>query len=140
MEDATCMRVPYALSTRSDGGRRPAGTRQRHSRGFDFAPLLWMIVLTAFVVGTGMLPTVEDRVPSGQTATISVRVSQSDTLWSIASSHRIPGMSTSRMVELIARANALNDGGIRAGAVLLIPTEGTAPISYAEATNPPAVR
>jgi spore germination protein YaaH len=94
-----------------------------------------MVVLAAFIICVGVLPTAQDRVPSGQTTTIAVRVSQSDTLWSIAASHRLPGVSTARMVELITESNGLPQGGVRAGAVLLVPAEPASANTYAQARD-----
>jgi spore germination protein YaaH len=92
-----------------------------------------MAVLAAFLITVGLLPTAQDRVPSGQTSTIAVRVSQADTLWSIAAAHRLPGVSTARMVELISEASALTPGAVRAGAVVRVPVEPAADTSYAQA-------
>jgi Tfp pilus assembly protein FimV len=96
------------------------------------APILWALALAVFLICVGMLPTAEGRVPSGQTTTIAVRVSQADTLWSIAAAHRLPGVSTSEMVELISTANSLQSSAIRAGAVLRVPAEAPPVTSYAQ--------
>lgn len=96
-----------------------------------------MVVLTVSVIAVGLVPTARDRVPASQTSTIAVRVSQADTLWSIAASHRLPGTSTARMVELISQANSLPQGGVYAGAVLRIPAQPAPGGSYAQAGDPP---
>jgi LysM domain len=118
---------------------RTAATQPHSARGashherLDLAPLVWMLVLATFVIAVGSLPTAQDRVPSGQTSTIAIRVSQADTLWTIAASHRLPGTSTARMVELISEANSLPQGALHAGAVLRVPVELSSESAYAQA-------
>lgn len=99
-----------------------------------------MILLAAIIIGVGLLPTVEGRLPSAQTSTIAVRVSQADTLWSIAASHRLPGVSTSQMVRIITEANSLSQGGIRAGSVLNVPVVPLDSSAYAQAGGPSTLR
>jgi len=120
------------------GPARAAVTRVKPKRSNRsmIMPIVWMALLAAFVITLGALPTARDRVPSGATSTIAVRVSQSDTLWSIAASHRLPGTSTARMVELISAANALPQGSLRAGAVVRVPVEVMTDATYAQAGAP----
>jgi Tfp pilus assembly protein FimV len=91
-----------------------------------------MLALAVFLICVGMLPTAQGRVPSGKTTTIAVRVSQADTLWSIAAANRLPGISTAEMVDLISQANSLQSSGIRAGAVLRVPAAAAALTAYAQ--------
>jgi len=120
------------------GPARAAVTRVRpkRSKRSIIVPIVWMALLAAFVITLGALPTARDRVPSGETSTIAVRVSQADTLWSIAASHRLPGTSTARMVELISEANALPQGALRPGAVVRVPVEVMSDATYAQAGAP----
>jgi Tfp pilus assembly protein FimV len=92
-----------------------------------------MAVLTFFIITVGTLPAVGDPVPSCPSASTTVRVSFSDTLWSIAAAHRLPGFSTAQMVRLIADANGLTTGGLDEGTVLRVPAEAIPDTSYAEA-------
>lgn len=102
------------------------------------APVLWMAALALFIIAVGVLPAVGDPVPSGSTATIAVRVSPSDSLWSIAAAHRLPGMSTAQMVGLIKQQNALSGGALEAGAVLQVPGEQAPGVAYAQVGEPVA--
>jgi len=123
----------YGFGSRHTARRSAVRVPSRRQGSAALAPLAWMAVLAAFVITVGLLPTAQDRVPSGQTSTIAVRVSKADTLWSIAAAHRLPGVSTARMVELISEASALTPGAVRAGAIVRVPVEPAADMSYAQA-------
>ena len=123
----------YGLGSQRKTRRSPDRIRTRRCGTSALAPLAWMAVLAAFVIAVGLLPTAQDRVPFGRTSTIAVRVSRADTLWSIAAAHRLPGVSTARMVELISEANALTPSAVRAGAVVRVPVEPAADTAYAQA-------
>lgn len=99
------------------------------------APIAWMTVLAIAVCGLGAVAMLRDAVPSASPATIAVRVAPSDTLWSIAQANRLPGVSTARTVEAIARINGLKDLAIRAGAVLHIPTIEVTDAAFAQAES-----
>jgi Tfp pilus assembly protein FimV len=94
-----------------------------------------MTVLMLFIVLVGVLPAAGDPVPPRPAATITVRVSQADTLWSIAAAHRLPGLSTTQMVRVIKEANALSFGALGAGDVLRVPAASTAEAAYAQVTT-----
>jgi Tfp pilus assembly protein FimV len=53
--------------------------------------------------------------------TRTVRVETGDTLWSIARTHPVSGLSTAQAAEKIARDNNLGTGTLAAGAVLVVP-------------------
>jgi Tfp pilus assembly protein FimV len=128
VQDATCattMTPPY----RTDGRRQAA----RRSRTV-LAPLLWMLVLAASIICIGALPGAGEGSPAGRTAPVSIQVSPSDTLWSIADSHRLPGTTTAQMVAIIADANSLSRSGLRPGTVLRVPAQATSESAYAQAT------
>lgn len=99
-------------------------------------PVLWMALLAVFVIAVGVLPAAGDPVPSGSTATIAVRVSPTDTLWTIAAANRLPGLTTAQMVQVIRESNALGAGTLGAGAVLRVPAaRSDAGAAYAQATG-----
>lgn len=104
------------------------------------APFAWMIVLAITVVGLGSVVVLRDRVPSGSSATIAVRVAPADTLWSIAEANRMPGVSTARTVEAIARINGLDGTAISAGATLQVPASESADAAFAQAGPVAAIR
>lgn len=100
-----------------------------------------MAVLALFIVAVGVLPAVGDPVPSRPTATIQVRVSPTDTLWTIAAANRLPGLTTAQMVDVIREANQLPAGALGAGAVLRVPAaRSDVGIAYAQATGSSDVR
>ena len=119
-----------------EGAHTPRGPR----RGTRCAPVLWMTVLALFVVGVGVLPAAGDPIPSLPTATIAIRVSSTDTLWTIAAANRLPGLSTAQMVRVICEANALSAGGLDAGAVLRVPARSVSGTAYAQATVSPSAQ
>jgi hypothetical protein len=103
------------------------------------APVAWAVTLACAVAVIGLLPTTRDFVPSRPTAAISVSVSPSDTLWSIASAHRIPGMSTAETVQAIVAANRLSGVRVVAGTVISVPCEGIPDTALAQASVPSTV-
>ncbi len=112
-----------------------AQRRNERRRGFRIAPVFWMTALAAFIVIMGVLPAAGDPVPSSTSASITVRVSPADTLWSIAADHRLPGVSTAQMVRIIVQANTLRGTGLHAGAVILVPSPETPGSAYAQVTG-----
>jgi Tfp pilus assembly protein FimV len=110
--------------------------RRKHAcspEGMKAAPIVWMVILAAFIVAVGVLPAAGDPVPSGSSTAISIRVSASDTLWSIAAAHKLPGVSTAQMVRIIEQANPPADGVLHAGARLSVPVETAPDTAYAQA-------
>lgn len=135
------------VRTRATGGADTSGVGAvRHAqrrpvrRTFKAAPLFWMLALAMFIVGVGVLPAAGDPVPSGATATIAITVSPADTLWSIAASHKLPGVSTSEMVRLIKEANSLSGGAVAAGDTLRVPAEAMPDTAYAQVSDVSATR
>lgn len=57
----------------------------------------------------------------GQAQVVTVSVANGDTVWSIAESHPIQGVSTSDLVQLISQRNDLGSSPLRAGQQLQIP-------------------
>jgi len=119
----------------SSVGRSKGRARLRRRPAMRLAPTLWMLALAAFIVGVGVLPAAGDPVPSGATATIAVTVAQADTLWSIAATHRLPGVPTAEMVRRIKEANVLSGALVTAGDTLLIPVEPLPSGTYAQVSD-----
>jgi len=126
--------------TESPVHRRADGARRRGKSTMKVAPVLWMLALAVFIVGVGVLPAAGDPVPSGATATIAVTVSHSDTLWSIAAVHRLPGVPTAEMVRRIKEANSLSGALVSAGDTLRIPVEALPSGTYAQVSDVSASR
>lgn len=124
------------LRTRSDrAGTRPAGRAGRSLLDLSslVAPALWMIAVAVIVVGSGALMLSRQGVPSGASATINVRVSPSDTLWTIAAANRLPGSTTAATVEAITRANGLRGSRIVSGSTLRVPVVQAPETAFAQA-------
>jgi len=136
------------MATRRFGASsEPASPAPRRSRGGSrvhipplMAPFPWMTALAITVAMLGTVAILRDGVPSAASATIAVRVAPSDTLWSIAEAHRIPGVSTARTVEAIARINGLSGTLISAGATLRVPAIAVVDSAFAQAEEPSAIR
>ena len=97
------------------------------------APLIWMVALATIVSGLGVLALSREGIPSEASATISVRVSPSDTLWSIATANRLPGSTTAATVQAIARVNGLHDSRIVSGTTLRVPSATAPGTAFAQA-------
>lgn len=123
----------HADAAAKNGTREHVRTRGTRS-GARIAPAFWMTVLAIVIVAIGILPAAGDPVPTRPAASIPVRVSAADTLWSIAESHRVPGMSTAQMVSLIERSNTLT-GVLEPGTVLRVPAESSPHTSFAQVTG-----
>jgi len=124
-----------ARRTTPVAGRRTSRMRMQAAPASWAAPLLWMIVLALFVAGLGAVALLREGVPSGASSTISVRVSPSDTLWSIARANPQPGISTAAAVEAIARVNALSTSSLAPGTVLRVPAPTAAGDALAQARS-----
>ncbi len=53
--------------------------------------------------------------------TTTIRVSDTQTLWSLASEYRVSGFSTAQTAELIKDLNGMDDSSLQAGARILVP-------------------
>lgn len=99
---------------------RRAGRRSMTSCDTWRGPLVWALSLMLLIILAGVLPTPSDGLPS-TTASIEVRVTRADTLWDIASQHRLPGLSTAETVQAILRENVLESSEIHPGDRLRVP-------------------
>ena len=112
--------------------RRPQGAltcRRRNAmkahprvRGQRFAPaetgllLLLVLALAACVFISRSPQVAPDR-------TTTVRVTAGETLWNLARSHPVTGLSTAQTVELIADLNQLEDRALAVGTAVRVPSE-----------------
>jgi hypothetical protein len=121
--------------TRTRQDARDGNRREARPNGIRLAPVVWMAVLALFIVGVGILPAAGDPVAPRPGTSVQVTVRTSDTLWKIASEHRLPGVSTAQMVRLIRDANAV-DGNLACGSVLQIPAAPVSGTAYAQVSGP----
>jgi Tfp pilus assembly protein FimV len=84
------------------------------------------------MVLVGALPTARELAAVQPAAASTVRVAPSDTLWSIAKTHRTAGMTTAETVERIMRLNGLTDATLQAGALISVPADGEPSDAYAQ--------
>jgi Tfp pilus assembly protein FimV len=117
--------------------RRPV---RRTARPKWLGPVVWTIVLATFITVAGTLPTPHDSVPSRTASAILVTVAPADTLWSIASRHRLPGSSTAETVEAIVLANGMGRRTVSAGATLRVPVLGVSEAGFARSAETVAAR
>ena len=115
---------------------RPRGRRPGTPRRTWVAPVVRMAVLALVFALIGAAALTRHSVPS-TASTTTVRVSPSDTLWSIARANRLAGASTAETVQAIARANGLRGAPITPGTVLQVPRADTAPATLAQADGAP---
>jgi LysM domain len=136
--DTTTMTTP--AGTRAGSRRLLTARRARCSVRALAGPASWTIALALAIVVLGVAPTLLSGAPARPLTAISVRVGPSDTLWTIAAAHRMPGLSTAATVEEIRRANALTASNLSAGAILRVPSVQSAESAVAAADAEIAIR
>jgi len=88
-----------------------------------YAVAEWAAVVA---VGLALLAGIAFYAVSGLTADVAtrpVKVEAGDTLWSIASAHPVPGLSTEETVDLIRRTNGMEGSVVYIGQLLDAPHE-----------------
>jgi len=97
--------VAYAHHSAKSGRLRPV----------EIAALA-LIALALVVAATGVTRS------AGALELTPVKVGSGETLWQIARTHPVEGLTTAETVDLIAEKNRLSDGGVQAGATLMVPS------------------
>ena len=100
---------------RTSASRSTSGPRTQRVSAVEMVTL---VVIAALLV-VGVLATRPQPVATASTGMI--RVEAGDTLWSIAKSHPVPGLSTAQAVELIAANNHVPNGPLSVGSSLEVP-------------------
>lgn len=95
--------------------------------------VLRTLALTAAIVTLGAGPSLLAGAPSRSFAATTVTVAASDTLWSIAASHRLPGRSVAATVDAIREANGMDGSSLAAGSTLRVPTTESMDAAFADA-------
>ena len=107
----------------------PAGSLRRTARPNSLPVEPWrrgvtrleivalLIIAILLVAGPLLSRTVTPR----GVHTAALRVDQGDSLWTIAASHPVAGLTTFQTTVLIADSNHLGSGRIAAGSVLMVP-------------------
>lgn len=78
--------------------------------------LVLLVVALAYAGYRAMVPTYA-RVES----TATVRVTPEQTLWDLASRHRVPGATTAETIEIIKQVNGMTDSALRVGQTVQVP-------------------
>lgn len=121
------------MTTRS-ATHRPAAVRRTRAgcTRLDRLASRIMIALVAFtvlVVVAGALCAPEPPAPSGWTR---IEVPGNGTLWDIASTHTVPGLSTSATIDLIQAENRLTSSTLHAGQTLVVPAISETSVAVAQ--------
>jgi hypothetical protein len=98
------------------------GTQRRHRRPESVLAPFWVFAaVLALLVVAAALPVASGRA-NGATDTRRVRVTASDTLWSIAAANPVAGLSTAESVAVMRRLNGLEARvSLQPGAVITVP-------------------
>ncbi len=97
---------------------RPLAPVRTHSRGGAALAVGALLLLVAVAV----MPTLADLPPRPTEGTTLVRVSPSDTLWSLAREHAVPGATTAQTAQTIRDLNGLGTGHLVAGRTVRVPS------------------
>jgi hypothetical protein len=101
---------------------RQRGSGAPAARKVPWGPGLTALLTIAVLAGSGSVPTPGD-ISSAVASTTRVRIAASDSIWSVASAHRPPGMSTAQAVDVIRRLNGLGPRDVlRPGQVIVAPS------------------
>jgi LysM repeat protein len=98
-------------------------------RGLSGLELAIILALVAAVIAAALLSGPRTTATPARTSAIKVGAGQS--LWSIATEHPMPGMSTQQAVDAIKRANHLEGSTIAEGSTLRVPSTPQAAVALA---------
>lgn len=103
--------------------RRVRTNRSRRSSGLTAAEMVLLVLCLLAVVGA-FLASAGPALPTGIESR-AIRVEPGQTLWDLAQTHSVDGLSTADTVELIRSMNALSDSRIAADILVLVPTDSS---------------
>ncbi|MBE0476731.1 MAG: LysM peptidoglycan-binding domain-containing protein [Coriobacteriia bacterium] len=110
------------MGDRTRGASRGGAARSRPS-------FLEAAILSAAVLAVGAAAVRPVGAPAATAPTTTVRVAPSDTLWSIAKAHPLPGASTARTVAAIRAVNGMRGSDLVVGQVIEVPEPGEASLA-----------
>ncbi len=99
---------------------RPA--RVRASRTAHRTRAIELAVVAVAIVATFVALTLTRPVDPGDVETTTRLVEQGDTLWALAQSHPVEGLSTEQTAGLIASLNGLESSTLHAGSAIKVPS------------------
>lgn len=100
------------------------GASEGHRRPSTALVVVATVIVFAALVHFGLDLSASQHAVSQARASVryeTVTVSEGESLWSIAESHRTDGLTTQETSDLIRSENHLVQGGLRAGASLKVP-------------------
>jgi hypothetical protein len=107
--------VARAAEHRSNRSRRGDANRDR---SITWAEALLLCALACALVAGAALSGGTPAVPEHLAP---VRVESGDSLWSLAASHPVEGMSTAETVEMLAAVNNIGNSSLRVGSEVMVP-------------------
>jgi LysM repeat protein len=104
----------------NDASRSVPHRRHWESLSGAFEALVLVAIVVLLVIGA-----VSTAVPKAVTpqATTSLRVRTGDTLWTVAASHPVDGLTTAQTVDLLAETNQLATRSLMPGQVISVPAQ-----------------
>ena len=116
----------YTAASHGLGSNAPEAHAERRTRGLRPSKLsateLAILIATAVcVLLAAFAPALHSSTPS-LTQSVTIKVSNAQTLWGIAQEHPIAGYSTGQTVQAIREANDLTVSELHAGQLLRVPT------------------
>lgn len=112
--------MSYAQVVPIASSRRPGVAVRRGVRSTPMVPpaALFLAVLAVVVIAASLALSPGSPAPSGWS---TVAVAEWGTLWELAGTHPVPGLSTAETVALIQAENNLSDSTLYAGQTLRVP-------------------
>lgn len=108
-----------AVQTKTMSTVRPTRGLATVSRTRIIAEVAALVVIALLLIALPLLS--RDRVVALHSSTTDRIVQPGDTLWSIAASNPIPGMTTAENAESIAALNDLESSRLRVGTAIVVP-------------------
>jgi len=108
---------------RSTNRPRDRRDRLRPSRTVGPPSGLLEVAVLALIVLLLVVATYCTSGPRTQPPTVSqIKVERGDTLWTLAATHPVEGMTTAQVIDLVAEINHLQGGLIRPNETIFVPT------------------
>lgn len=108
---------------------RRSASRSTRSRHVSIVEILLLVLTCSLVLAA--LFAVQPRHHTGDVPTRVIRVRTAETLWDIASTHPIEGLSTAQNVEVLRAINRLENSRLAAGQSLRVPLPQDAAVALA---------
>ena len=121
MHDATALRQHSDTWSGRGFTRSKGPARRRRSRSVSGGLEIAALVVIAALLILGAIVTSPHSAPAPALATLKVRAG--DSLWTLAATHPIDGLTTRQVSELLVEANDLEGPLVIPGQTILVPVE-----------------